>query len=160
MKNIKYCIFFIVLGSFLMLKAQERPPINVFYSNDYRVNTQLGILAIKAKDWKKAEAYLQTAADRITMNYTRAKDGEALYYLGITQRALGKTQDAYDNLYKATWSSAWHSAAYYQLAEMDCNTGDFDKALVLSYYRFQHLLLMHDLYDNTKVNIIKKVRRL
>lgn len=112
-----------------MLKAQERPPINVFYSNDYRVNTQLGILAIKAKDWKKAEAYLQTAADRITMNYTRAKDGEALYYLGITQRALGKTQDAYDNLYKATWSSAWHSAAYYQLAEMDCNTGDFDKAL-------------------------------
>ena len=97
--------------------------------NDYRVNTQLGILAIKAKDWKKAEAYLQTAADRITMNYTRPKDGEALYYLGITQRALGKTKDAYDNLYKATWSLAWHSAAYYQLAEMDCNAGDIDKAL-------------------------------
>lgn len=97
--------------------------------NDYRVNTQLGILAIKAKDWKKAEAYLQTAAERITMNYTRAKDGEALYYLGITQRALGKTKDAYDNLYKATWSLAWHSAAYYQLAEMDCNAGDIEKAL-------------------------------
>ena len=104
-------------------EALQRDP------NDYRVNTQLGILAIKAKNWKKAETYLQTAADRITMNYTRAKDGEGLYYLGITQRALGKTQDAYDNLYKATWSSAWHSAAYYQLAEMDCNTGDIDKAL-------------------------------
>jgi tetratricopeptide (TPR) repeat protein len=97
--------------------------------NDYRVNTQLGILAIKAKDWIKAEAYLQTAVDRITMNYTRAKDGEALYYLGITQRALEKTQDAYNNFYKATWSSAWHSAAYYQLAEMDCNAGNIDKAL-------------------------------
>lgn len=98
-------------------------------SNDYRVNTQLGILAIKAKDWQKAEAYLQTAVDRITMNYTRPKDGEALYYLGIAQRASGKNQEAYDNLYKATWSSAWHSAAYYQLAEMDSNTGDIDKAL-------------------------------
>ena len=97
--------------------------------NDYRVNTHLGILALKAKAWKKAETYLQTAVDRITMNYTRPKDGEALYYLGLAQRASGKTQDAYDNLYKATWSSAWHSAAYYQLAEMDSNAGDIDKGL-------------------------------
>jgi tetratricopeptide (TPR) repeat protein len=97
--------------------------------SDYRVNTQLGILATKAKDWVKAELYLQTAVNRITMNYTRPKDGEALYYLGLVQREIGKTQDAYDNLYRATWSSAWHSAAYYQLAEMDCNNSDFDKAL-------------------------------
>ncbi|MGB3145392.1 MAG: tetratricopeptide repeat protein, partial [Maribacter sp.] len=96
---------------------------------DYRVNTQLGILAIKALDWEEAETYLQTAVDRITMNYTRPKDGEALYYLGITQRALGKEKEGYDNLYRAVWSQAWKSAAYYQLAEMDSKSGETEKAL-------------------------------
>ncbi|WP_242158030.1 DUF5107 domain-containing protein [Aestuariivivens sediminis] len=97
--------------------------------NDYRVNTQLGILALKGKDWKQAEAYLQRAVDRITMNYTRPKDGEGLYYLALAQRALGKSTEAYDNLYRASWSSAWHAAAYYQLAEMDCERHEFNKAL-------------------------------
>lgn len=97
--------------------------------NDYRVNTQLGILEIKDLDWDEAESYLQKAVDRITMSYTRPKDGEALYYLGVVQRATGKDKEAYDNLYRATWSSAWHPAAYYQLAEMDSEAGNFDKAM-------------------------------
>lgn len=97
--------------------------------NDYRVNTQLGILEIKDLDWDEAESYLQKAVDRITMNYTRPKDGEALYYLAVAQRSAGKDQKAYDNFYKATWSSAWHPAAYYQLAEMDSEAGNFDKAM-------------------------------
>ncbi|NJK87068.1 MAG: hypothetical protein HC906_14940, partial [Bacteroidales bacterium] len=96
---------------------------------DYRVNTQLGILCIKDYNWKEAEKYLQTAVDRITSNYTRPKDGEGLYYLGIAKRALGKTDEAYDYFYQSIWTSAWHSAGYYQLAEIDCQKGEFDKAL-------------------------------
>ena len=52
-----------------------------------------------------------------------------MYYLGIALRAQGKIDSAYDYFYKATWNYAWHSAAYYQLAEIDCQRGDFEIAL-------------------------------
>ena len=96
---------------------------------DYRVNTQLGILAIKNMNWDEAEKRLQVAVNRITSNYTRPKDGEAQYYLGIAQIELGMKDEAYDNLYRATWSTAWHSPAYYKLAEFDCQGEDYYRAL-------------------------------
>ena len=96
---------------------------------DYRVNTQLGILNIKDFKWEEAEKHLRTAVDRITSNYTRPKDSEGLYYLGIALRAQGKIDSAYDYFYNASWNYAWNSAAYYQLAEIDCQRGDFEKAL-------------------------------
>lgn len=104
-------------------EALSRDPGN------YNVNTQLGILSIKIFDWQAAEKYLRVAVDRITANYTRPKDGEALYYLGLALEAQGKLKEAYDYLYKASWSSAWHSASYYQLSEIDCLKGDFSTAL-------------------------------
>ncbi|MDR1682701.1 MAG: DUF5107 domain-containing protein [Candidatus Symbiothrix sp.] len=96
---------------------------------DYRTNTQLGILAIKDHNWELAEKYLRTAVKRITSNYTRPKDGEGLYYLALTLRALDKAEEAYDLFYQATWTYAWHTAAYFQLAEMDCERGNFEVAL-------------------------------
>ncbi len=41
----------------------------------------------------------------------------------------GKENDAYKNLYQATWSYAFHSAAYFQLAQIDCKLGNYDLAL-------------------------------
>lgn len=98
-------------------------------SGNYQVNLQLGIKSIKAYNWKAAEKHLRVAVARITSNYTRPKDGEALYYLGICLRALGQDEEAYDCLYRASWSSAWHTASYFQLAEMDCLRNDFSTAL-------------------------------
>lgn len=126
---------------------------------DYRVNTQLGILYLKRKMFEEAEEKLQTAVDRITANYTRPKDGEAQYYLGLAQRALGKDAQAYENFYRATWSVAWHSPAYYQLAEMDCTQGDYLKAL-------DHLnrSITTNIYNlkalNLKVAVLRKLSRL
>jgi len=97
--------------------------------NDYRVNTQLGILHIKGKRWHEAEEVLHKAVTRITSNYTRPKDGEALYYLGLVLKIQGKMDEAYDMLYRATWSTAWHTPAYYQLAEIDCRRHNFKTAL-------------------------------
>jgi tetratricopeptide (TPR) repeat protein len=98
-------------------------------SADYRVNTQLGILNIKHKRWQAAEENLRTAVNRITANYTRPKDGEAHYYLGVVLKAQGRLDEAYDQFYRATWSAAWHTPAYYQLAEIDCRQGNFATAL-------------------------------
>ncbi|MDR3141484.1 MAG: DUF5107 domain-containing protein [Tannerellaceae bacterium] len=93
------------------------------------VNTQLGILAGKDHNWEQAEKYLRTAATRLKMNYTRPKNCEALYYLGVALQELGKTDEAYDWLYQSAWGYAWHTAAYYQLAEIDCRRGNYEVAL-------------------------------
>ncbi|GAG28414.1 unnamed protein product, partial [marine sediment metagenome] len=51
------------------------------------------------------------------------------YYLGAALRFQGQYEAAYDAFYKATWSHAYHTAAYYQLAELDCLRADFATAL-------------------------------
>ncbi len=96
---------------------------------DYRVNTALGLLYLRRGMFDKAEAHLQTAVDRITKNYTKPRDGEAYYYLGVCQRFIGKDNEAYKNLYQATWSYAFHSAAYFQIAQIECSRGSYKLAL-------------------------------
>ena len=73
------------------------------------VNTQLGILYLKRKMWTEAEEKLRTAVKRVTMNYTRAKNCESLYYLGVALRMQGKKTEAYDSFYRATWDNDWYS---------------------------------------------------
>jgi tetratricopeptide (TPR) repeat protein len=79
--------------------------------------------------FKKAEERLQTAVTRVTHNYTRPRYGEPLYYLGLVQKAQGKSGEAYKSFYAATWSYAFTSSAYYGLAQLACMKGDFEQAL-------------------------------
>ena len=93
------------------------------------VNNQLGILALRGHDPAKAEKHFRIAAERLKHNYTRPKNVEPLYYLGLTLRYMRRTDEAYDWLYQATWGHAWQAAAYYQLAEIDCTRSDWTTAL-------------------------------
>jgi len=96
---------------------------------DYRVNVVLGIDCLKKGLFKKAEDHFRVALKRATANYTHPRDGEPYYYLGLALRFQGQRDAAYGSFYKATWSHAFHTAAYYQLAELDCLRGDFATAL-------------------------------
>jgi tetratricopeptide (TPR) repeat protein len=96
---------------------------------DIRVNTVLGIDAIKGGRYVDAEKYLRKALERATASYTSPKDGEPFYYLGLALKSQGKLEDAYTQLYKSTWSAAWRSPGYFALAEIDATKGDFDAAL-------------------------------
>jgi tetratricopeptide (TPR) repeat protein len=96
---------------------------------DARVNTELGILYWKRGMFKEAEERLQAAVARVTHNYTRARDGESLYYLGLVLKAQGKYDEAYKAFFDATWSYAWNSPGYYALAQLACMKGDFKEAL-------------------------------
>src|ERR1700722_13839997 len=44
-------------------------------------------------------------------------------------RGQGKNDDAFDQFFKSTWSFAWRSPGYFQLAQIACARGDFDAAL-------------------------------
>lgn len=96
---------------------------------DTRVNTVLGIDAYQKAQYAKAEQYLRKALERLTDRYTDPKDGEAIYYLGATLAAERKADEAYQWLFKATWSQAWESAAYYGLAQISTSRGEFRPAL-------------------------------
>jgi tetratricopeptide (TPR) repeat protein len=98
-------------------------------AGDTRVNTALGIDAIKGGRFADAEALLRKALERATANYTSPKDGEPFYYLGLALKAEGKLDDAYNQFYKSTWSAAWRSPGYYEAAEIAATRGDFDGAL-------------------------------
>ena len=98
-------------------------------SNDVRTNTAMGIDCLKRGMFQKAEAYLQRAVARASANYTRLRDGEALYYLGAALRAQEKTHEAYDAFSNAAWDATFHSAAYCQLAELDCLEGNYELAI-------------------------------
>jgi tetratricopeptide (TPR) repeat protein len=95
----------------------------------YAVNTALAILYHKRGMFIRAERCLNRALKRATENYTRPKDGEAYYYLGLALRAQHRYQEACDAFYRASWSQAWGAASFYQLAELTSREGDFPEAL-------------------------------
>jgi tetratricopeptide (TPR) repeat protein len=97
--------------------------------NDVRTNTAVGNIYLKNGDYTAARSYFSRAINRLTKDYTRPSTGEALYLQGLTLKALGLIDEAIDTLYRATWDYAWHSAAYYQLAQISVSRGDFEKAL-------------------------------
>jgi len=104
-------------------EALQRDPGN------YDVNTALGRLYCARGLWQEARERLTVALDRATRNYTRPKDGEAYYYLGLALRGEGKNAEAEDAFHRASWSVAWTAASYYQLAELDGQEGEWSQAL-------------------------------
>jgi len=97
--------------------------------SDIRTNIAVGNQYLKNGDYPKARDYFSTAAKRISKDYTRPSTCEVYYLQGLTLKALGLYDEAIDTLYRATWDYAWHSAAYFELAQISCIKGDFTKAL-------------------------------
>ncbi len=97
--------------------------------DDIRTNVAVGNMHLKNGEYTLARSYFGTAIKRLTKDYTRPSDCEALYLQGITLKALGLFDEAVDTLYRATWDYAFHSAAYLQLAQISCLKGDLQKAL-------------------------------
>jgi tetratricopeptide (TPR) repeat protein len=96
---------------------------------DVRVNAAMGIDCVRAGRYQEAEIYLRKALERAAKDYTNPKDGEPFYYLGLALKAQGKTDDAFNAFAKATWSYAWHSPGYLEMAKLAAMRGDYDRAL-------------------------------
>jgi tetratricopeptide (TPR) repeat protein len=97
--------------------------------SDSRANTALALLEYQRGLYADAERHLTTAITRLFHNYTRPRDGEAYYYLGLVQRALGKESEAVDAFERASWDHGWAAAGNYALAESASRRKDYAKAL-------------------------------
>ncbi len=96
---------------------------------DTRANTQMGVYYRLRGEYDKSAAYLRAAIKRQTKDYTRPKDAEAMYNLGLVLKAQGKRDAAMDTLYRATWNYTYNSGANTQLAQMYSEAGDYEMAL-------------------------------
>jgi tetratricopeptide (TPR) repeat protein len=96
---------------------------------DTAAHTSLGILDLERARFADAEQHFRQALGRLTARYTSPKDSEPQYYLGLALMAQGKTDDAFDAFYKATWSQQWKAPAYFSLAQIACFRSNFSAAL-------------------------------
>ncbi|MDR3719826.1 MAG: DUF5107 domain-containing protein [Bryobacteraceae bacterium] len=96
---------------------------------DSRVNTAMGLLQLRRGLFGKAEQSFRTAVARVTKNYTRPRDGEPLYYLGMALKYQGRYDEATEQFNRAAWSVAWRTPANYALAEIASRKGDSAQAL-------------------------------
>jgi len=97
--------------------------------DSYKSCIALGRSFIKKGHFKLAEDYLFKAVDIITKYHPNPATGEAHYFCGLACSLQEKKEAAYTLYYKATWNYEWRSAAYYQLATLDCCKNNFDTAL-------------------------------
>lgn len=93
------------------------------------VNTHLGNKARLDFRFEEAMSFYRTAIQRLTKDYTRPADGEALYGLGQVLKHMGEDDAATDTLYRASWDYAFHAPAYYMLAQISCTRGAYALAL-------------------------------
>ncbi|HAS81962.1 MAG TPA: DUF5107 domain-containing protein, partial [Verrucomicrobia bacterium] len=98
---------------------------------DSRCLTALGRLRLMRGAFDAAESGFRRAIDRLTSRNPNPPDGESYYQLGLTLRYQNRLDEAFDAFYKATWSEAWKSPAYFELARIACTQRRWDQALEL-----------------------------
>lgn len=107
-------------------EALRRDPL------DSRSNNALGLLAYRRGQFAMAEGYFRTAIESLTRRNPNPYDGEPFYNLGLALAMQGKKAAAFDAFYKAVWSAAWQSPAYFELARLAARRGDLAEALALT----------------------------
>lgn len=98
-------------------------------NGDIRCNTSMARLSYRAGDYEKCVEYADKAISRLTSRNQHPTDTEAFYLKGLSLKALGKTSEAYDTLFRAAWNYSHRACAYLELASIDCAEGRYADAL-------------------------------
>lgn len=96
---------------------------------DIRANNGLGLWYLRRGKFKKAETYFKQAIATMTCRNPNPYDGEPFYNLGLSLVYQQKYTEAYTAFYKAAWNSAWQDVAYFALAQLDVQQGNYNQAL-------------------------------
>lgn len=95
---------------------------------DYRCNLAIARHYMMQDKYKKALKHLKNAKTRATMLNGHPYDGEVFFLLGLVFEELNEYKKAYDSYYKAVWNSAWADKAYFALAYLEVQNGNYIKA--------------------------------
>lgn len=96
---------------------------------DIRCNNAMGLLLLRRGQFSKAEPYFRTAIKTMTSRNPNPYDGEVYYNLGCALLLQGKSAEAYDVFYKATWNDAWQHSAFLMLARIAASGSKWEQAL-------------------------------
>ena len=120
-------------------------------SKSYKSYIALGRVGLKNGKFAAAEKNFRKAIDIMTTYHPNPASGEAHYFCGLACSLQGRKEEAYGLFYKSIWNFEWRSAAYYQLASLDCLKLDYETAL-------EHLEASLDTNrQNNKAYILKAV---
>ena len=98
----------------------------------------LGAFYYKRGFLSEARDLLQKARNMVTRHNPNPRSGEVSYLLGLVLLAQGKTDEAYDAFYKATWNEACRSRGMTMLAALDGRRGDFERMLAHAEEALEH----------------------
>lgn len=99
--------------------------------SDVRCNNAMGSWFLKRGKIEKAISYFDKAIETLTERNPNPYDGEAYFNKGFAHKLLGDHDEAYKAFFKSCWNAAWQDAGYFNLAQIDCWRGDYEKALDL-----------------------------
>jgi tetratricopeptide (TPR) repeat protein len=96
---------------------------------DVRNNNALGAWYLRRGKFEVSESYFRTAIKTAIERNPNPYDSEPYYNLGLSLLYQQRTDEAYDAFFKAAWSSAWQDSAYFAVAKIDIQRGDYELAL-------------------------------
>ncbi len=97
--------------------------------NDIRCLNAMGLWYIRKGRFAEAEEHLRKAVRLSMKRNPNPYEGEPIYNLGLALKYQGKTDEAYERFWKATWNKAWADAGYLEAAKISVAQGRYEDAL-------------------------------
>lgn len=97
--------------------------------DDIRCLNAMGLWYIRKGRFALAEEYLRKAVKLSQRRNPNPYDGEPIYNLALSLKYQGKTDEAYERFWKATWNKAWADAGYFEAAKISVAQGRYEDAL-------------------------------
>lgn len=97
--------------------------------SDIRINNAYGMLLYRTGHFEDSIPYFKAAIAKSVMRNPNPYDCEPYYNLGLALSMTGKTDEAFDAFYKATWDANMQDKSYYRLSCIAASKGDFEQAL-------------------------------
>lgn len=98
---------------------------------DIRINMAYGALLLRRGCFEQAEHYFRKALKRAVWKNPNPYDSEPYYQLGLALFYEGRTEEAFDAFYKATWSNEQQEMSFYYLSCIEAARGNVESALEL-----------------------------
>ena len=111
------------LPSDYYLEGLKRDP------TDIRLNNAMGLYLLRNTCIAESEKYFRAAIRKQTWRNPNPYAGEPYLNLGICLMLQGRAEEAFDALYKATWSAETAGPAFFRLACLSARKGDPEEAL-------------------------------